>query len=110
MIINGLPYILVALQRRLTENSANVHSYHILGSTLATGAIASRIARYAFELLPVIKRVEVNSYLSCPPELLQTILHASLLSYETPCTDGSHSASVADQALRLIDEALAFVI
>ncbi|KAG5955509.1 hypothetical protein E4U57_003397 [Claviceps arundinis] len=89
---------------------ADCFIYHILGSTLATGAIASRIARYAFELLPIIKRVEVNSYLSCPPELLQTILHASLLSYETPCTDGSHSASVADQALRLIDEALAFDI
>lgn len=85
---------------------ADCFIYHILGSTLATGAIASRIARYAFELLPVMKRVEVNSYLSCPPEILQIILLASHLSYETPCTDWSLSA--ADQALELIDQALAF--
>lgn len=82
--------------------------YHILGSTLADGAIAARIARYAFELLPVMKRVEVNSYLSCPPEILRIILSASQLSYETPCTDWSLTA--ADEALALIDEALAFDI
>ena len=83
-------------------------SYHILGSTLATGAIACRIARFAFALLPVIKRVEANSYLSCPPEILQIILHASQLSYETPCNEWS--SSEAEQALKLIDEALAFDI
>lgn len=55
-----------------------------------------------------MKRVEVNSYLSCPPEILQIILLASQLSYESPCTDSTLSA--ADDALRLIDEALAFDI
>lgn len=55
-----------------------------------------------------MKRVEVNSYLSCPPEILHIILVASKLSYESPCTDWSLSA--ADEALALIDEALAFDI
>ncbi|KAH6608389.1 hypothetical protein Trco_001735 [Trichoderma cornu-damae] len=87
---------------------ADCFIYHILGSTLASGSLAANIARYAFELLPVMKRVEVNSYLSCPPEILHVILAASKLSYETPCTDWSLSA--ADEALALIDEALAFDI
>ncbi|GAO16787.1 hypothetical protein UVI_02057670 [Ustilaginoidea virens] len=87
---------------------ADCFIYHILGSTLGSGAIASRIARYAFEFLPVMKRVEVNSYLSCPPEILQIILLASQLSYESPCIDWNLSA--ADQALALIDQALAFDI
>lgn len=55
-----------------------------------------------------MKRVEVNSYLSCPPEILQIILAASQLSYETPNTDWFLPA--ADEALSLIDEALAFDI
>lgn len=75
---------------------------------MATGALAARIARYAFELLPVMKRVEVNSYLSCPAEILQVILMASQLSYEKPCTDWSLSA--AEEALALIGQALAFDI
>ncbi|KAL6872796.1 fungal-specific transcription factor domain-containing protein [Trichoderma novae-zelandiae] len=87
---------------------ADCFIYHILGSTLASGSLAANIARYAFELLPVMKRVEVNSYLSCPPEILHIILLASKLSYETPCTDWSLTA--ADEALALIDEALAFDI
>ncbi len=86
-----------------------MRSYHILGSTLSSGGLAARIARYAFQLLPVMKRVEVNSYLSCPPEILQIILAASQLSYEKDaCTDLSLSA--ADEALQLINEALAFDI
>ena len=56
-----------------------------------------------------MKRVEANSYLSCPPEILKIILLASQLSYETPsCTDWSLPA--ADQALDLIDQALSFDI
>ncbi|KAG6027756.1 hypothetical protein E4U41_000844 [Claviceps citrina] len=55
-----------------------------------------------------MKRVEANSYLSCPPEILRIILLASQLSYETP--NDEWSLSVADQALALIDEALAFDI
>lgn len=82
--------------------------YHILGSTLSSGGLASRIAHYAIELLPVMKRVEVNSYLSCPPEILQIILSASQLSYESPGTDWSLPA--ANDALALIDQALAFDI
>lgn len=70
--------------------------------------MAARIAHYAFELLPVMKRVEVNSYLSCPPEILQIILVASQLSYDTPSTDWTLSA--ADEALVLIDQALEFDI
>ncbi|PFH55797.1 hypothetical protein XA68_17610 [Ophiocordyceps unilateralis] len=87
---------------------ADCFIYHILGSTLASGALAARIARYAFELLPVMKRVEANSYLSCPAEILQVILAASQLSYETRCTDWSLSA--ADKALKLVCQALAFDI
>lgn len=55
-----------------------------------------------------MKRVEVNSYLSCPPEILQIILLASQLSYDTPCTDWT--LSTADEALVLIDQALEFDI
>lgn len=84
------------------------NSYHILGSTLASGPWAAQITHYAFELLPVLKRTEVNSYLSCPSEILQIILSASHLSYDTPCTDWT--LSVADKALMLIDEALEFDI
>ena len=75
---------------------------------MTSGGLAARIARYAFELLPVMKRVEVIGYVACPPEILQIILQASQLSYEAPCTDWSLSA--ADDALALIDTALAFDI
>jgi hypothetical protein len=75
---------------------------------LTSGGLAARIARYAFELLPVMKRAEVIGYLSCPPEILQIILRASQLSYEAPCTDWSLRA--ADEAIALIDMALGFDI
>lgn len=56
-----------------------------------------------------MERVQVNSYLSCPPEILKIILIASQLSYETPSsTDWSLPA--ADEALVLIDQALEFDI
>ncbi|KAG8428819.1 hypothetical protein J3459_002394 [Metarhizium acridum] len=87
---------------------ADCFIYHILGSTLVETAMASRIARYAFELLHVMKRVEVNSYLSCPPEILKIILSASQLSCQGPYTDFHLEA--AEEALALIDEALAFDI
>ncbi|KAM3506473.1 hypothetical protein MY10362_002339 [Beauveria mimosiformis] len=87
---------------------ADCFIYHILGSTLTSGPWAAQITHYAFELLPVLKRTEVNSYLSCPSEILQIILKASQLSYETPCTDWNLTA--ADQALMLIREVLNFDI
>ncbi|KAF4126885.1 Pfam:DUF3468 [Geosmithia morbida] len=88
---------------------ADCFIYHILGSILSSDGLASRMARYAFELLPVLKRVEVNSYLSCPPEILQIILLASQLSQET----SSHtdwSLPTVEEALSLIDQALEFDI
>ncbi|KAF4944548.1 hypothetical protein FSARC_14643 [Fusarium sarcochroum] len=79
--------------------------YNILGSTLTSGGLAARVARQAFQFLPVMKRVELTSYLSCPPEILNIILSASELSHEVPWTDQSLGA--ADKAIALIDEALA---
>ncbi|KID97926.1 acriflavine sensitivity control protein acr-2, partial [Metarhizium majus ARSEF 297] len=87
---------------------ADCFIYHILGSTLAETAMASRIARCGSELLEVMKRVEVNSYLSCPPEILKIILSASQLSCQGPYTDFDLAA--AEQARALIDEACAFDI
>ncbi|KAM3565114.1 hypothetical protein MY1884_000364 [Beauveria asiatica] len=87
---------------------ADCFIYHILGSTLTSGPWAAHFAHYAFELLPVLKRTEVNSYLSCPSEILQIILKASQLSYETPCTKWNFTA--ADQALMLIREVRDFNI
>ncbi|OAA69527.1 acriflavine sensitivity control protein [Cordyceps fumosorosea ARSEF 2679] len=87
---------------------ADCFIYHILGSTLASGPWAAQITHYAFELLPVLKRTEVNSYLSCPSEILQIILSASQLSYEMPCTDLALTS--ADKALALIQEACSFDI
>lgn len=55
-----------------------------------------------------MQRVEVTSYLSCPPEILQVILSASQLSGERPLTDLNLTA--ADRALALIDQALHFDI
>lgn len=55
-----------------------------------------------------MKRAELTSYLSCPPEILQIILQASQLSHETPCTDSS--LLDAGKALELIDQALSFDI
>ncbi|KAH0598552.1 hypothetical protein MHUMG1_03853 [Metarhizium humberi] len=66
------------------------------------------IADCFIELLEVMKRVEVNSYLSCPPEILKIILSASQLSCQGPYTDFDLAA--ADQARALIVEALAFDI
>ncbi|KAM5347942.1 hypothetical protein ACJ41O_007766 [Fusarium nematophilum] len=77
--------------------------YNILGSTLTSGGFAARVARYAVQFLPVLKRVELTSSLSCPPEILQIILSASQLSHETPWTDQSLTA--ADEAIALIDQA-----
>ncbi|KAM0202768.1 hypothetical protein ACHAPI_000934 [Fusarium lateritium] len=79
--------------------------YNILGSTLTSGGLAARVARQAFQFLPVMRRVELTSYLSCPPEILNIILSASELSHEVPWTDQSLGA--ADKAIALIDEALA---
>ncbi|CAH0050242.1 unnamed protein product [Clonostachys solani] len=88
---------------------ADCFIYHIFGSTLSSGGLAARIAKYAFDLLPVMKRVEVTSSLSCPPEILQIILMASQLSYDTPCTD-TWSLPPTKEALSLIDQALTFDI
>jgi hypothetical protein len=86
---------------------ADCFIYHIFGSTLtASGGLAGRIARYGYELLPVMERVEMNGYLSCPPEILSIILSASRLSCEAPSTD--ESLTMAEEALALIDQALAF--
>ncbi|KFA76110.1 hypothetical protein S40288_00390 [Stachybotrys chartarum IBT 40288] len=87
---------------------ADCFIYHILGSTLASGGLAARIARYAFDLLPVMKRVESNGYLSCPPEILQIILLASQLSHDCPSTDWTIDA--AGEALALLEQALNFDI
>lgn len=87
----------------LTKMCFPKYSYHILGSTLATGGLAARIARHAYEFLPVMKRVELTSFLSCPPELLQIILSASQLAHETPWADSLVPA--ADEALALMDQA-----
>ncbi|KAF4465078.1 hypothetical protein FALBO_8081 [Fusarium albosuccineum] len=78
--------------------------YNILGSTLTSGGLAARVARQAFQFLPVMKRVELTNYLSCPPDILNIILSASQLSHETPWTD--QSVTAADEALALIDQAL----
>jgi hypothetical protein len=88
---------------------ADCFIYHIFGSTLAaSGGLTARVSRHAFELLPVMKRAEMNGHLSCPPEILQIILVASQLSCDAPCTDWSLTA--ADEALALIDQAIAFDI
>ncbi|KAK0391383.1 hypothetical protein NLU13_0884 [Sarocladium strictum] len=87
---------------------ADCFIYHILGSTLTSGGLAANIARYAFELLPVMQRVEVTSYLSCPPGILQVILAASQLSSDKPFPDSPLLA--ADEALTLIDQAMGFDI
>ncbi|RSM05451.1 hypothetical protein CEP52_006256 [Fusarium oligoseptatum] len=79
--------------------------YNILGSTLTSGGLAARVARQAFQFLPVMKRVELTNSLSCPPDILNIILTASQLSHQTPWTDQSLTA--ADEALALIDQAIA---
>lgn len=103
----GHPPILYK-EKRNAKTTRTCHRYHILGSTLAETAMASRIARCGSELLEVMKRVEVNSYLSCPPEILKIILSASQLSCQGPYTDFDLAA--ADQARALIVEAHAFDI
>lgn len=55
-----------------------------------------------------MKRAEVHTYLSCPPEILQIILMATQISSEAANTDWTLPA--ADDALSLIDQALAFDI
>ncbi|KNB17505.1 hypothetical protein FOXG_15025 [Fusarium oxysporum f. sp. lycopersici 4287] len=79
--------------------------HNILGSTLTSGALAARVARQAIQFLPVMKRVELTSYLSCPPDILNIILSASELSHEVPWTDQALGA--AGKAIALIDQALA---
>ncbi|KAK2468208.1 hypothetical protein H9L39_19854, partial [Fusarium oxysporum f. sp. albedinis] len=79
--------------------------YNILGSTLTSGGVAARVARQAFQFLPVMKRVELTSYLSYPPDILNIILSASELSREVPWTD--QALGMVDKAIALIDQALA---
>ncbi|KNB17507.1 hypothetical protein FOXG_15025 [Fusarium oxysporum f. sp. lycopersici 4287] len=67
--------------------------HNILGSTLTSGALAARVARQAIQFLPVMKRVELTSYLSCPPDILNIILSASELSHEVPWTDQALGAA-----------------
>ncbi|KAF6528015.1 hypothetical protein HZS61_008317 [Fusarium oxysporum f. sp. conglutinans] len=79
--------------------------YNILGSTLASGGLAARVARQAFQFLPVMKRVELASYLSFPPDILNIILSASELSHGVSWANQALGA--ADKAISLIDQALA---
>ncbi|KAI3570552.1 fungal-specific transcription factor domain-containing protein [Fusarium oxysporum f. sp. albedinis] len=79
--------------------------YNILGSTLASGGLAARVARQAFQFLPVMKRVELASYLSFPPDILNIILSASELSHGVSWANQALGA--ADKAIALIDQALA---
>ncbi|KAJ6447231.1 hypothetical protein O9K51_02006 [Purpureocillium lavendulum] len=81
---------------------ADCFIYHALGSTLASGALAARIARYAVEVLPVLERVETNSYLSCPAAVLQVILRASEFSYESESFGTTLTLGAAEEALELI--------
>ncbi|KAL5592221.1 hypothetical protein FOBRF1_013247 [Fusarium oxysporum] len=80
-------------------------SYNILGSTLTSRGLAARVARQAFQFLPVMKRMELTSYLSFPPNILNIILSASELSHEILWTNQALGA--ADKAIALIDQALA---
>jgi hypothetical protein len=75
---------------------------------LTSGGLAANVAQYAFELLPVMQRVEVTCYLSCPPGILQVILAASQLSGEVTFPDSPLLA--AEHALALIDQALCFAV
>lgn len=83
------------------------HSYHILGSTLVSG-LSDSIAQHALELLPVMERVEADSYLCCPVKILHLILDASQLSGDA--TGPEIAPSVTASALKLIHRALAFDI
>ncbi|GJN69725.1 hypothetical protein PLICBS_003776 [Purpureocillium lilacinum] len=87
---------------------ADCFIYHALGSTLASGALAARIARYAVEVLPVLERVETNSYLSCPAAVLQVILRASEFSYESESFGTTLTLGAAEEALELIRNLRAF--
>ncbi|EGX95384.1 acriflavine sensitivity control protein [Cordyceps militaris CM01] len=89
---------------------ADCFIYHILGLTLAPGPWAAQITHYAYELLPVLKRTEVNSYLSCPSEILGIILAASQLSTDRDRPSMDSEVAVAGKALMLIDETLEFDI
>lgn len=61
------------------------------------------------EMLPVLERAQVNSYLSCPAELLQIMLWASYLS-RTGADEGGHSWTISghDQSLELMSKARSF--
>lgn len=86
----------------------NTGSYHILGSTLVSAGLSASIARHAFDLLPVMERVEADSYLCCPATILHLILSASQLSGDA--TGPEIPESVTASGLDLIHRALAFDI
>lgn len=61
------------------------------------------------ELLPVLERAQVNSYLSCPAELLQIMLWASHLSRSDSMEAGQFStAYVCEKSLELMQNARSF--
>lgn len=83
-------------------------SYHILGSTLVSAGLSASIAQHALDLLPLMERVEADSYLCCPARILHLILDASQLSGDA--TGAEIAPSVTAAALELIHRALAFDI
>ncbi|KAF6816680.1 acriflavine sensitivity control protein acr-2 [Colletotrichum sojae] len=84
--------------------------YYILASAFNTSPPTAAKSYYqSVEASSVLGRAAANSYLCCPPEILQILLTASQLSNETGRSeDPEAAASVAQIGAQLLEQALAF--
>ncbi|PHH49451.1 Acriflavine sensitivity control protein acr-2 [Ceratocystis fimbriata CBS 114723] len=91
------------ISKQISDNVvANFVIYHILGSTLMSTARCVNVGSHIMELLPVLSRTQSDSYLCCPPFMLEIIPAASELANNMHSREESETIA---EATRLIDKA-----
>ncbi|KAK1471076.1 hypothetical protein CCUS01_06190 [Colletotrichum cuscutae] len=81
--------------------------YYILASAFNRETPTAKSYYQASQASAVLGRAAANSYLCCPPDVLQILLAASQLSNQ-PTDDLESAASIAQAAAQLLEQALSF--
>ncbi|EOD45031.1 putative acriflavine sensitivity control protein acr-2 protein [Neofusicoccum parvum UCRNP2] len=87
---------------------ADCLTYYILGSTVSFHQSRASASRHFQYILPLLKRTESNSYLSCPPMLLQIMLSASYLCGIDPAQALAEQIPLEEEASTLMQRAQSF--
>jgi hypothetical protein len=95
----------------LTDITPGPFRHHILGSTPSPDWLTASITHHYLNLIPILERTEVNSYLCCPTAILRIILATSQLSVSILGTaDAADRAAATASAVDLLYQALEYDI